>query len=258
MKAMVKLAALLVLAHAAAAQAAASEVVHNVLVRPGVTERVLLHRGQDGAPTLILLPGGDGHIFITPDGVMAENNSFLARARRLFWPRGFSTALVDAPTDRHDANGLYGLRSTEWHAHDLEQIARSVGEGGPVWLVGSSAGAVSAANALSRLPYVFTGGILSATPMYPSRKRDVTISDVDLAAIKARVLVLHHEADNCAASPPELMDRLAFELTSARVDRAIVSGGISPGADPCGRLSYHSFFSSERAAVDAIVDFITR
>ncbi len=251
------IAALISLAFAGRA-VAAPEIVRDIEVRPGVTERVLVHQGNEAAPVLMLLPGGDGHVFITPDGTVAEGDDFLIRARRLFWQRGLTTVVVDAPTDRQDENGLHELRASDWHARDLAQIARVVGVGASVWLVGTSRGAISAANALARVEGDFAGGVLSSTPTLPTRKHGATVFDVDLGAIRQRVLLLHHEADACSASPPEMLDRLAFELKNARVDRAVIGGGTSPGANPCRGLSHHGFFGAEKAAVDAIANFVTR
>jgi hypothetical protein len=233
------------------------EAVRDVPVRPGVTVRVLIHRAEHDAPLLLLLPGGDGHVFITPDGIVGDKSALLPRVRRMFWQYGLGTVLVDAPTDRQGKAGLGDSRGSDWHARDLVAVAKDVGEGAPLWLVGATEGAVSAANALGRAPDMFVGGVFMSTPTLPARARDVTVFDVDLTGVKQRVLLLFHETDSCPTSPPEMLDRLAFEMTSARVVRAVIGGGLRAGAGPCQELSHHSFFGSEKEAVGAIAQFVT-
>ncbi len=81
-----------------------------------------------------------------------EGNS-LVRSRDLFHAAGFVTALVDAPSDHRGEDGLGGFRLSAQHADDIGKVIAEVRARTslPVWLVGTSRGAISAANAASRL-----------------------------------------------------------------------------------------------------------
>ena len=103
---------------------------------------------------LVLLPGGPGYMALDAKGCARklEGNS-LVRSRDLFHAAGFVTALVDAPSDHRGEDGLGGFRLSAQHADDIGKVIAEVRERTklPVWLVGTSRGAISAANAASRL-----------------------------------------------------------------------------------------------------------
>ena len=111
--------------------------------------------GAQGPPiALVLLAGGHGHVDLDDSGcARALKGNSLVRSIPLFRAAGFATALVDAPSSHHGADGLGGFRIDAQHAEDLGKVIADVRARvkGPVWLVGTSRGAISAVNAATRL-----------------------------------------------------------------------------------------------------------
>ncbi|MBM4297536.1 MAG: hypothetical protein FJ143_07320 [Deltaproteobacteria bacterium] len=123
------------------------------------TTRYALSRPQgeaaDGVKiSLVLLAGGGGHIDLDDKGCpRALVGNSLVRSVPLFNRAGFVTALVDAPTDYHRADGLAGIRIVSEHANDLGKVIADLRArvNGPVWVIGTSRGTISAVNAGARL-----------------------------------------------------------------------------------------------------------
>jgi hypothetical protein len=71
------------------------------------------------------------------------------RSLPLFREAGIFTALVDAPSDYPGEEGLAGFRDTTRHAEDLGKVIADARAGtkAQVWVVGTSRGTISAANA---------------------------------------------------------------------------------------------------------------
>jgi hypothetical protein len=62
-----------------------------------------------GAVTLVLLPGGSGHVDLDEKGcARALKGNWLVRSIPVFGAIGFGTALVDAPSDHHGEDSLAG------------------------------------------------------------------------------------------------------------------------------------------------------
>jgi len=261
---MIRLAAALLAAILLAAPAAAQVV--DLPVRPGVTVRVLLAL-PSGPPRALalLLTGGRGvaNIPDRPGPGWARNGNFLVRSRGLFRERGVAAAVVDAPSDRRDGLGAWRLSAE--HADDLAAVAaalRGRAGGAPVWLVGTSAGTLSAASAAAQLPPgTIDGVVLTAAVTRGGRPTNDlagrSLGDVDLARIRMPVLLVHHRDDACVSSPFAGVAALRVRLAAAlRVEVVALSGGHPPRSAPCDALSPHGFLGIEDQAVDAIVAWI--
>lgn len=227
------------------AQAPGQEVCGEVVtldVRQGKSLRVALAPPTDpnAAPgaasiTLLLLAGGGGHLDLDAQGCARKlaGNS-LVRSIPLFSATGFHTALVDAPSDFQGEDGLGGFRIEPRHAQDLGQVITFLRTrtGGAVWVVGTSRGAISAANAASRLAgpaapdgVVLTSALMAGQP--GARKPWVaqSVFDLPLENIRLPLLVVGHAADTCVRSPISLMPQLAARTRSPRQQVMTVSGG---------------------------------
>jgi pimeloyl-ACP methyl ester carboxylesterase len=87
------------------------------------------------------------------------------------WVReGFLVAVLDRPSDRK--NGLWNFRTTSEHAADVKQAIAAIREVAPVpvWLVGTSMGSLSAANAAARLPEGGPDGIVLTSSVTETSK----------------------------------------------------------------------------------------
>jgi pimeloyl-ACP methyl ester carboxylesterase len=244
---------------AAGSVCAAADEVRTVASRPEVTQSFLLvHPAGRPVATVVLFSGGDGLLALGSGHLRARGN-FLVRNRARFAGHGLLVAVVDAPSDR--PNGLDGFRASAAHAADVHAViaALRAEAAGPVWLVGTSMGTVSAANAAARLT---TGGpdglVLTSTVTREGRERPESVGDVRLRDIRVPALVVHHRDDACRATPYRDTAALLRDLSAApRRELLTFEGGEPPRSGPCEPRAAHGFFGLDEAVVAAIARWIT-
>jgi predicted alpha/beta-hydrolase family hydrolase len=241
--------------------------VGEVFTVPSRTDVTVRYFGwmPEGPPraTVVLFIGGHGMLNISgarPGPTWSNSGNFLTRSREWFRRRGFYVAAIDVPSDR--ARGYGAFRVTPEHVADVAAVVadlrRRVPEA-PVWLIGTSAGTVSAANAAAALPAgTIAGAVLTATVTRggePSNEMGgKSVLNTDLARIRVPVLLAHHRADACVASPFTTLDRARSQL--ARVEVLTFDGGDPPSSGPCEPRSPHGFLGIEEQVVNAIADWI--
>ena len=225
---------------------------------------------QEGHMVLVLLPGGPGYMALDTKGRARklEGNS-LVRSTKLFNAAGFITALVDAPSDHRGEDGLGGFRLSAQHADDIGTVIAEMRERTklPVWLIGTSRGAISAANAASRLngPAAPDGLVLtSAVTSGKVGGRRAWVAQTALGAklenIKMPVLVVAHTADKCIRTPPSLAGRIAARTNGEREQTIVISGG--PGSrggvsvEACQGSTPHGFTGQDAQVTEGLIRFI--
>ncbi|MGE0348350.1 hypothetical protein [Hydrogenophaga sp.] len=268
---------LMAMATAAAAWAQAvpgggvcGEVV-SVVTREGSSTRMAVRPPASGAPvTLLLLPGGHGHIDLDDKGCARQlKGNSLVRSVPLFGASGLGTALVDAPSDWQGEDGLGGYRIAPQHAQDLGRLITTLRArtGGAVWVVGTSRGAISAVNAASRLSGAAApdGLVLTSALMagQAGMKKDWvahSVFDLPLEDIRQPVLVLGHASDTCVRSPPGEMGRIVARTRGPRQQVANMTGGPAQqaprGLEACEGRTPHGFVGQEAAMVEGIARFV--
>lgn len=220
--------------------------------------------------TLVLLPGGAGYLdFDDRACPRALKGNWLVRSQPLFAAAGFATALVDAPSDHQGEDGLAGFRTSPLHAEDIGKVIVALRSrtNGEVWIVGSSRGSISAANAGARLAGMARpDGIVLASMVTVGqtalRKPWVaqTVFDLPLESIQVPVLMLGHGADQCIRSPAGQMLAVATRIKDERQQVVTVMG--EPGklarsaGGGCEGRSRHGFWGQEAEIVDGISRFI--
>ncbi len=245
---------------AAIAPAHATEEVVSFESRPGVTQRILLISPETPPiASLILYVGGSGAIGLTPDWPpTTRGGNFLFRSADLFVQEGFMVAVIDAPSD--SPNALWNLRTGEPHALDAAATIAYLRHKAPVpvWLIGTSMGTLSAANAAARLKSGGPDGIVLTSSVTLTTKRSgESVLSVDLDDIKVPLLVVNHLNDSCKASPPSDGQRILNKATNSPKKELITfSGGKPRESDECEPFSSHGYFGIESTVVTAISNWI--
>lgn len=265
------LAALFALAIPAAAAARCGEVLQ-IDVEGGDSFRVALARPESGTPaaTLILLPGGAGAVRLDDQGCprsLAGNS--LVRSIPLFRAAGAATALADAPANLQGRDGLGGHRIAPGHAEAIGTLVRDLRRriDAPVWIVGTSRGAISAANAASRLAgEAAADGVVLTSPVTVGSRGALawtsqSVFDLPLERIRLPLLVVGHEGDKCLRSPPTNLERIAAATAGPRRQVAIMTGGTgsrfaTPDLGACEGREPHGFADQEAALVAGILRFV--
>ena len=246
---------LLLVPLAVSAAWAADEEVRTIPARRGVTESFLLLRPA-GPPvaSLIVFAGGDGNLAMTASGINQLQGNFLVRTRMRWVREGFLVAILDQPSDRK--SGLWNFRTTPEHAEDVKQAIAAMRELArvPVWLIGTSMGSLSAANAAARLPEGGPDGIvLSSSVTETSKASYETTRHAGLGDIRVPTLVVHHKDDTCRSSPYSGAEDILKALKRAPAKELMAFEGGSPASSaPCEAKAPHGYLGIEEKVVSAI------
>ncbi|MEP9351086.1 alpha/beta fold hydrolase [Xanthobacter sp. KR7-225] len=245
---------------APAPAAGVASAVHDLSIQ-GRAQRVVLVAPPAPRAVLVMLPGGAGNVGIRPDGTLARGDNFLVRTRAQFAARGFAVLIPDAA----GTGNLRGRRRTPAYGDVVRALAAFAGKqtGRPVFLVGTSQGAIAAANGAARAPAgqmtgqitgEVAGLVLTEAVSVLGGSRE-SVYDADLAAVRVPVLILANRDDACPVSPPAQAPKIAAALSGApSVTVEEVAGG-RPGK-PCGALSPHGYLGIEDEVVGLISAWI--
>ena len=195
--------------------------------------------------SVILFPGGNG--------VLAEiQKNFLLRVRGRFVEQELSVAVIDAPSDHREGMAPQ-FRASLFHAQDVAAIVAFLRQKAPVpvWLVGTSNGTISAANAAARLgPGQVAGAVLTSSVWSGG------LSAVPIADIAVPILIVHNRDDGCNASPYAGAEQAMAQFARAPAKELLaVSGGIAQSR-PCDAMSYHGYYGIEDKVVPPIIAWI--
>lgn len=250
----------------AAAPASAAEAVLDLPVRRSVMRVLLVTPDSPPAAAVILIAGGAGRLDIAPSGSIGSlGGNHLVRTRGDFARAGFLAAVPDLANDlkQGTAGVRDGYRWSAEHAADIgalvEQLRREVGR---VYLIGTSRGAISTANAAVRLQGVqkpdaivlSSGMILQQRGNQPSVQRNVA----PLSGITMPVLLAAHENDACVFTPPASVPAFKSLLTAApRVDIRMFTGGQpDKTGEECEASGPHGFAGIDREVVTAVANWL--
>lgn len=245
--------------------AAAVETVLDLPTR-GSSMRVLVDSPANPVGAVILIAGGSGRLDIEPDGRIAMlSGNQLVRTRSQYTAQGLATAVPDIAEDLKV--GKSGVRDRyRWSAEQAADLGALIDHlrrtAAKVYLVGTSRGALSTANAAVRLQgtqrpnaIVITSGMLMhKTADQPSVERNVS----PLTAITMPTLLLANEDDACAYTPASAtMPFKALLTASPRVDVAMLRGG-NPDRKgmECEAAGYHGFSGLDAQVVRTIADWL--
>jgi pimeloyl-ACP methyl ester carboxylesterase len=223
--------------------------------REGAEQVFLFMKVKRPVASVILFAGGSGTLNIE-NGVIGKDTNFLVRSRFRFAREGFNVAVVDAPSDYRN---LRGYRDTLSHALDIKGVIAYLRKASnvPVWLIGTSRGTISAANAASRLKEGGADGLVLTATVFEQSGGGGTITDVDLGSITVPTLFVHHKKDRCFVTPYGAVAPHMENLKNApKVEHMAFEGGLPDEDDPCRAMSSHGFYGIEDEVVRAIGNWI--
>jgi hypothetical protein len=234
--------------------AAAEPVVTELTLEDGRLQRVLYAAPENPRAVLIMLPGGNGMVEFGPDGGFRRGgDALLLRTLPLWQARGFAVAVLTPP----DGMSLLGYRHTEAYAAAIGQAVDDLKRraGLPVWLVGSSQGAIAAVGAAARLGAKLAG-IVVMSSITGSSGAGETLFDAEPGQVAVPVLIVANKGDACPASPPGDALRIAEALTRSPHKEILYLESTAMHGHPCGPEAPHSYFGIEQDAVERVALWI--
>jgi hypothetical protein len=250
----------LILAGAATSVQAQSEKVVEIPSR-GLKVRALLIEPANPVGSVVLLAGGHGVLALSPDGKIGWGaGNQLVRTRAAYARAGFVTIVPDAAPDMGTpAAPKSGYRYSAPHGQDIAAvIAHMRSIKGPVALVGTSRGAVSAGIALQHASgagrpdfVVLTAPMLMTFGNQPSFQK--SIKD-DPAKAQMPFLVVGHRKDGCKYTSPASID-VFRKWFGGKIDVVMLDGPEGKG-DPCEAQAAHGFAGIDGEVVAAVAGWI--
>ncbi len=234
---------------------AGAEEIVTVSGRPGATQSyLLLHYASPPEAVAVLFPGGEGLLSLRVEGDAVKfrgRKNFLVRTRTLLRDKQVAVAVVDSPSDRQRAGMDDGFRTGREHVEDIAAVVKDLKQRFPqakVFLIGTSRGTLSAAYIGRALNNAVDGVVLTSTVFYGGRRLGgIGLAGFDFAAIRARLLFVHHQDDACRACPYHPAENLGMTYPLITV-----KGGKPAESDPCEPFAAHGYFGKEAETVAAI------
>lgn len=228
---------------------ATGERIERIPTRDGITLPVLVVEPKAPVGIVVLFPGGTGVLGLGAAGIAQGADNFVVRTRQRYADAGFVAIVVDAPSDQ--GLGMNEFRISAEHAVDVTRLVAWARARWPVpvWLVGTSRGTISAANAAVR--GVPVAGLVLTSAVTEGDRRKVTLRDLRVGEIRVPTWFVHHQHDACNASPLHGAQRLATQLT-APVEWKLFDGGAAPTGKPCSPDSAHGFLGLDADVVGYI------
>jgi hypothetical protein len=227
----------------------------------GVSVRMLIKPAQYAWASVILFAGGRGVLRIPDDGKLKRlKGNFLVRTSKHQAKHGIIAAVIDAPSDRPD--DLYGFRDSEDHATDIAAAIAYMRNRYqlPVWLSGTSRGAVSVANAATRLqgPAAPDGVILTSS-VFEANDKGASVMELDLGRIRLPVIIGHHREDACSVTPVAMVTEAKAAMVNARaVEVLIYEGGRNLSGNVCAGKHHHGFRGIEMQVIEDLANTMKR
>jgi predicted alpha/beta-fold hydrolase len=213
--------------------------------RPGVTPPVYITAVPAPKASVILFPGGNGV-------VVQVRNNFLLRVAPQFVAQGMTVAVIDTPSDHPSGIGAQA-RATPQHGTDIAAVvamlkARS---SAPIWLIGTSRGSISAANAAANIGPPRIAGLVLSSSVWQGG-----MASVALDQIRMPVLVVHNRDDGCRESPFTDTEAMMGRMRQATVRELVAVSGGTLRSGPCDALSPHGYYTIEDQVVPPIIAWI--
>lgn len=233
--------------------AIAAEKVVDLPVRSS-TQRVLIDVPANPVGSIVPLAGGTGDLNIAENGRIGSlSGNQLIRTRANYVAAGFAVAVPDIATDLKNSRAY---RADARHGSDIAAvIAHMRTIKGPVALVATSRGAISAATTMLKQSDTLPDALVITSGMLRGNFSAETMGNP--AAIKAPVLLVAHQDDTCRVTLPSDMAGYAARLTGSRkVETITLSGGVRTQDDPCEALGPHGFAGIDQQLVDTITAWL--
>jgi hypothetical protein len=201
-----------------------------------------------------MLPGASGMVELGGDGsIRRMSENFLLRTLPLWQGKGFAVVVITPP----NGMSLLGYRHSAAYAAALGQVVDFVRSRAelPVWLIGTSQGAIAAIGGGARLGGKIAG-IVAASSVTGRSSSGETVFDSEPGQVAVPALIVANSGDACPASPPGDAPKLAAALARSPHKEVVYLQSSATQGQPCEGASPHGYFGIEAATVERIAEWI--
>lgn len=229
---------------------------------PVIQSAILLKPSIPSDTALLYYRGWSGIANIKTKNDWKKNLNYLQNNTELFAQAGIALVVMDCPSDENSvAQGNKPLgcnddyRSSVKHAGDVRKIIALLKEKYGIqnfYVVGHSYGTISSKWLAKNLGDEIRGSIHSASMTvanHHNRSYGFSVESFDMSALKAPVLNIHHDDDQCFFTPYSTV------VAYSKNNLITVKGGEGTG-DVCGGTHLHSMRGREEVTSKAIIHWI--
>ena len=228
--------------------------------RDGVKMNIIVDYTPNDAKTALLVIGGtdgpDGRIMLRQQGAVYKGAmQYLYANRDLFEQAGIMLVATGCPTDQWASYGMCAddYRKSLTYAEDFKGVINFLKEEYKIerfFIFGHSSGGISTRWLSVNLPNEFAGVINSSIMNGTAMSLASSTLGFDMTRIKAPVLNIAHEDDQCPSTPYFIVKNYSHN------NLVTVKGGGSTGF-VCGGANHHSFEDRQRGVSKAVVKWMT-
>jgi pimeloyl-ACP methyl ester carboxylesterase len=196
--------------------------------------------------------GGDGTVAFNAAGQISHlGGNFLLRTQSLWLAQGLGYATLGS------TSSLMGQRHTPAYAQTIGRAidALRARANAPVWLIGTSQGAIAAANGAAHLPGRVQGVVLTSSVAGRSSSGE-TVFDSDLGAIAVPALIVANRGDTCPSAGPGFAPQILAALARSPRKDIIYVESHQLQSDPCEAMSPHGYLGIEGDVMQRIAGWI--
>ncbi|NHO34056.1 alpha/beta hydrolase [Acetobacter sp. LMG 1636] len=227
----------------------------NIPLNTGGSVRAVFGSPARPQATIIMFPGGTGDIGLGQDGRIRRGDNFVVRTREAWNRRGYAVLILDTVGHRN----LRGQRSSAHYAHLVEDIIAFVHRqgSGPVFLLGTSQGAIAAVNGAAHAAPGDIAGVVLTESVSVIGGSGETVFSAHPEKVQAPVLVVANHDDRCNVAPPQDAKKIGAAMTgSLEVTVLMVTGGTTRSEKNCGSLTPHGYFGIEAEVITRVITWL--
>jgi hypothetical protein len=216
---------------------------------------------REARASVVLMANANGLLGLDTTGtILSDVGDFLIRSADIFLRNDLNVMIADAAPAF--PSGLTGAdRVSATHAAELQGFINAAINrwGKPVWVIGTGGGSISAVTAGGFQPALAgLKGVVMTSTVPPSSTAVQATFNLYASRITVPALVVWHQNDQCAFSPPAGSTALFAAIPAIGKASAPFQGGHSVADNPCDNFSEHGYAGIEEEVVEKIAEFIRR
>lgn len=238
--------------------------------RSGVSARVLLMTPPNPIGAVFLVPGGHGNINLDVQAHIGwGEDDFVIRTRSYYVRAGFIVVIPDVAIDVKPPASLASYRTSNAQAQDFKALIEHLKTlTRDVWMIAYDRGAISAFNAIGKVPGLPVSGLVLISPRFdaPSSGADAFSASARRVLAEMPVLLVSHPHDECSNDTVAQLETIAAQKAQATAFKAITVSGDEADTrqhdpweyanDPCNQKADHTLAGEDASVSKTVIEWL--